>query len=499
MKMKKIFLCSVSVLVFASCSNDRLNPNEHSSTMDMDESIHFSSKISSRRPLTSRNAVPTIIIQNQYGQPVPNAQVLIGSAEGFPFKNNFKVSDKNGEIQNLNEWVTNEHITADAPGFIRQTLLSQDPGNIIIKLNRAALVTTSTISGQVTNLPVVDGDKNVDFGLVMAAMTRSDLLNFDLNSVMSPINDIMKVAGYEVPVPTNVSLPKQSETYFLNLNNEKPEYRFFTPSTSPRRLYAAAGRFPFKQVVDELRGGKPFYEVINYFEINGGGIRDVTPTNKVTKMDIPGNELKFTQNISVASPILNVDEVFVGISASEVSGFLIPTGIKNMKSNTTTALKSLANRPAFTVNIIKRQNEFMKSTPGADRLSASLLPYVANKKPNMLPLVNDPAVTQSNGYKVALPNAPSAAGVFALGVNMVISDIETSGTPEKPTTTLIRKWEVLGLKWPQQIQMPNWPLATKSKKRFEINYVGSLQDQNLDLGDALIKAATHVTHSSADF
>jgi len=492
--MKKTFLGLLSVFIIFGCSEDKTN---------LINITAASLKMSSWRPLATTNSVATLQVLNSLGQPIENSQVLIGSALGIPFENNLFVTNKNGMIENLTAWTTQEHITADAAGFVRQTLLSQNPGYIVIKLNTASLVNQSTITGQVTRLPVVNGDKNIDFGLVMAAMTRSDILNFDLDSVISPITDTMKVATSTVPVPTNVSLPKQQERYYFNLTVEKPQYRFFSPSIGHRQLFAAAGRFPFGTVVDELRSGKPFYDVINYFDLRGGGLRDVVMTGPVTTMDIPGDELAFTKPISIASPTLNAGEIFIALSASEISGFLIPTGIKKMAANTTAGLNALTNAPTLTINVIKKQSEFMAQTPGADRLSAALLPYSQNVKPTMLPLIGNPSVLNSNGYIVTLPALSNVTGVYPLAVSALISDIQKSGPADKPVLTLIRKWEILGTQWPAKIELPNWPLQinlqTTTQKHFEINYIGGLKNETVNLGDELINSATHVTHSSTDF
>ena len=485
-------LCILSVLVISGCSQDKKNPQ-----INITENYPM---VSTWKALNQEESAPSIIVIDSLNRPIANAQVLIGSAVGSPFKNNLFTTDKNGTITTITGWTIPAHVTADAPGFIRQTLLSQQPGLLTLKLNAVYLPTSAVVTGQVTALPVVDKDKMIDFGLVMSALTRADLLNFDLASVISPINDIMKVSSYEIPVPTNVSLPKQKESYIIGLTIEKPVYRYFSPTLGTRRLYAAAGRFPFKQVVDELRGGKPFYEVINYFDLRGGGFRDVTLNNTTTNLDIPANELSFTKPVSIASPQLNADEIFIGLTASEVSGYMIPTGMKNMASNTTVALNAIDNKPAFTVNVIKKQSEFMASTPGSDRLSASVLPYIANAKPNMLPLVSDPSVTNTNGYVITMPTAPNVAGIYSLAVTAMISDLVVSGPADKPVTEVVRKWEVLGNRWPATIQLPNWPLdQNTNKKRFEVNFVGGTIQQDVDLGNDLVNAATHVTHSSVEF
>jgi hypothetical protein len=491
--MKKIFLCIVSIALLSNCSKEQTQQDQFNITRQV-------SKISSRQALSPENPVPTVQVLDPYNQPIENATVLVGSALDNPFQNNLMLTDKNGMVQNLTDWATAEHVSAEATGFVRQTLLSQQPGHIVIKLSAASQTTKSTVIGKVTQLPVVDRDKNIDFGIVMSALTRSDLLNFDLNAVISPVNDIMKVANYTLPIPSNVSLPKQKENYVIGLTIEKPEYRFLSQTLGTRRLFAAAGRFPFKTVVDELRAGKPFYDILNYFDLTGGGIRDVNITaGQMTQIDIPGNELKFKKSISVNSPQVNADEVFVTLTASEVSGFMIPTGVRKMDSQSTTSLNVLESYPTFTVNVIKRQSEFMATNPGADRLSASLLPYKAKTQPTMLPLINDPSVTNSNGYVIQMPILNSVQGVYSLAVSAIISDIEITGPADRPVTDYVRKWEILGTQWPTKIQLPNWPLDTISKKRFEINYVGSLTAKNIDLGDALINSATHVTHSSTEY
>ncbi len=206
--MKIALLCLVSVFTIISCSKD--DKNLSTGLYNITENAP---QISSWQSINDIEATSSIQVLNQLNQPVVGAQVLIGTDTDAPFKNNLFITDKNGQIQNLSAWTMSAHITADAPGYVTQTLLNQKPGLVTFKLNPAYLNSQATITGQVTQLPVVDKDKQIDFGLVMSALTRADLLNFDLNSVISPINDIMKVASYTIPVPSNVSLPKQKESY----------------------------------------------------------------------------------------------------------------------------------------------------------------------------------------------------------------------------------------------------------------------------------------------
>ena len=161
-------------------------------------------------------------------------------------------------------------------------------------------------------------------------------------------------------------------------------------------------------------------------------------------------------------------------------------------------LNSLNNRPVFIVNVIKKQTEFNNSSVGSDRISASVMPYIANTKSEPLPLIENPTVNKDNGYLISLPPAPVQAGISELAVSAVISDLNEIQNGSEKITYVSRRWEIIGLNWTGQIQLPNWPLADMTtKKRFEVNFIGSSTQQKASL-DGIIDAATHVTHASTE-
>jgi len=172
-----------------------------------------------------------------------------------------------------------------------------------------------------------------------------------------------------------------------------------------------------------------------------------------------------------------------------------------MPSNTTATLNTLASQPSYVVSVLKKQSEFMSQAPGSDRLTASLLPYKAGQKTTLIPLIADPAISfQNNAYQIQMPPVEVNTGIYPLAISAAVSDIQTVTEGDKTITHLIRQWEILGTEWPENIELPQWPLAaTQGKRRLEVNYVAGNKDQNLNLGEELLKAATHVTHSSTDF
>ncbi|MFZ3230644.1 MAG: hypothetical protein WA160_10605 [Pseudobdellovibrio sp.] len=491
-KNSTLSVALVSSLFLFGCSQDKTE------TPKSEQSQKNESALQNNQSSILKAAIK-IQVLNRFGEPI-QAKILIGTADGIPFKGNFIATDAKGLATVPMDWTTPQHVTIDAAGYIRQTLLNQVPSDLTIKLNPNYLASRAEIKGQVTNLPVVNNDKFVDFALVMPGMSRSDLLNFDLNSVISPYNDSLTAAGQTNQIPSNIALPTQKESYIIPVTLTKPIYRMFTPTLGPKRVFAARGRFPFKEVVSELRKGKPFYELINYFSIQGGGFRDLTLLGQSTNLDFPGNEIEFKSSLTIQPPTANSDEVLLVLAVSDVANSLIPTDIKKVVDTNALTLSSLADKPAFVVSVIKRQAEFMTATPGADRLSAALTPYTANMKPILLPLVENPSIKNVNGFEITMPNAPLKSGINSLAISATISDIVEIQNGTDKITNINHRWEIIGLGWSPIIQLPNWPLADMAtKKRIEINFLGSTTNTTAQLDESLIQAATHVTHASTDF
>lgn len=441
-----------------------------------------------------------IKVINQFGEPVQGAQILIGDAQGSPFRNNFFKTDSTGRAIVPMEWNGPASVTVDAAGYIRQTLLSVAPGDLTLKMSNAYMAQRPEVRGQVTQLPVVNGDKLVDFALVMPAVSKVDMLNFDLGQVISPYNDTLTAAGQTSDIPSNVSLPKQNESYFINVTLDKPLYRLKVPNLGAKKFVAIRGRFVFKTVVGELRNGKRFDELINYFSILGGSTRETVLTGATTNLDIPGTEMEFKNTLSVNSANTAADELMLVLATNEMNGSMIPTDVKRTTNGQPTKLQSMTGKPAFVVSFLKKQSEFMSQAPGADRMSASLLPYTNGSAQRLLPLIGNPTIAASGNYVITLPAAPTTAGINAIAVSASISDLVETQDAGKTILIPNRKWDIIGLGWTQQISLPKWPLDNSTaRKRVEVNYIGSTSAKLTRLDNSLIENATHITHASTDF
>lgn len=480
-----------STLAFTGCNRDKNEKPESSSFSSTVARYAWSPK--------AENAAAQIRIVNHHGEPVAGAQILVGQAPGNPFRDNMVTTNAAGHAAVSSLWRTPAAVTVDARGYVRQTLLGQAPGNMTIKLNPAPLAQQAELRGSVTQLPVVDGDKLIDFALVMPAVSKADLLTFDMGQVISPYTDTMTAAGQTSEVPSNVSIPKQKESYFISVTLNKPAYRLKVATLGPKKFVTARGRFVFKDVVSELRKGTPFHELINHFTIHGGAIRDVAIVDQITQIDLPGNELQFANVIPVRTASANADEVQMVLATVDHSGSMIPTDVKKATHGQPLNLQSMAGRQAYIVNVIKKQSELMSNAPGADRMSASLVPYSANHTPTLLPLIANPSIRTGANYVINLPAAPSVNGINPTATAAAISDLVEVKEGNKTIILAVKRWEVLGAGWNQQIDLPQWALEGAGRKRVEVKYIGSNTSKSTDIDDRLINNATHVTHASADF
>lgn len=473
-------------------------------------------KMSRWYPSITPDAVPTIQVFNSANEPVKNAKVLIGNGQGANTIDHLLVTDENGQVA-APTWTETSHITVEAKDFIRQTLLNQNPGVLQVKLNDAYKNPRAVIKGQVTNLPVVNSDKNIDFALVIPTISKVDLLNFDIGAVISPYTDIISIIGIDSALPSNVSLPTQKESYFLPITLSKPEHRVYATTYGPKTYFAMAGKFPFKTVIGELQAGKKFYDIINNFSFVTGGLREITIASPTSELNIPGNEINFANQVQVKGSAVQADEVIMALAMNDLSGRFVPSDVKRLTPAQDMKLNVMAGQPTYVVSFLRKQADFDPATADqADRSSASMLKYTQDMTTSVLPLMAAPIISEDGGaYKIVIP-AGSTLGVDSetinpLAVSASISDIKTVQDGDLKVEIMNRRWEILGSSWPAEINLPAWPLqitdeadantpdTAASKRKFDVNLIGSQTTSQADLGDDLIKAATHVTHSAARY
>ena len=437
-----------------------------------------------------------IAVLDEDQKPLVGAQILIGAAQGS-IPDNFIVTDASGHVGLPVAWVSAEPVTIDAPGHLRATYYAQEPGARTYQLRKSFGNGQYQVRGLTQGHNIVNKDGYVDFGLVIPALTRNDILSFNLDKVISTQMDTIKVAGQELEIPTNVTLPRQKETYIVPISLEKPTYQMYFSDSGKHRLFAARGRFPFKDVVKELRNETPFYDLINYFEISGGGVKDVDIIGSITAADISVTSLNFARRASVTAPSIGSDETMLVIGIAEMSGLLFPTDVKKLKSEENRQISTLDNR-ALVFSLLKKTADMESDSSGADRLSAVLL-LADGAKPQFLPILPD--IRLAGNGDVLISKINSIGGVNALATYSVLSEMREVSQGTAKVTQRRPQWEVYGPAWLDTVALPEWPEGNPAsgRRRWEVNLLGSLNASQVELGPAMINEATHVTHTSLDF
>lgn len=492
--MKKLIVFAILPFLLANCSEDDKGGKSDKG------------KIANRQQFQLFNDLfqsNTIRIQNGDGAPIADAQILIGQAVGLPFTNNLLTTNENGEIEIPTEWTEPLALTVDAPGFVRVTYLNQTPQGLNIQLRpRNKTVVRNELQGTTIGHKVVEKDGLVDFGIVIPAMTKLDIMNFDMGQFISPVMETIEAAGQEVQVPSNIVLPTQKESYgIFPVTLSKEIYRFFTPVTGTQKLFAARGRFPFRSVVDSLRNGAEMADLINEFRIFGGQIKDVKiNAGSKNKQNFEIREMSFTEKRNFVAPQILKSQTIIAVSLLNQNNFLVPTDFKRVEANEKTELGILPKTEPLLAAVLKNRNEMNPDRPGIDRLSAVMTNFSDNESVDFLPLIPNPRF--NNTGDLDLPEVSNIKGVHQLATYSVLSQVvekkKADGTISK---SLNRAWEVYSNDWLSEVKLPEFPtdIQIAGKKQWDVVFIGSQNASQSSIGPAMIDAATHVTHSSVQF
>jgi len=483
MKGIKLFLSLfISITALTGCSKDKDDKGDKKEGRVLLGSFFGQQKI--------------LKITNELGQPLADAEVMIG------LKGELMKTSADGILEIPSTWLTAEPVTISARGHIRATYLARLPEAQTFVVRQALPVSKYELTGQTPGFQIVNGDGKIDFSFVMPTLKQEDLLRFDINMIISPEVDVITAAGQKMEIPSNVTLPKQKESYIIGVNLEKPKYRVYFDRPGRKNMFTSRGQFPFKKVVDDLRSGKQFYELINHFSVLGGSVRETDVTAPTQNFDIPITDMTFTQKMTVQNQQIGKDEVLLGAALSDYKGEMFPTDVKNLTAGGANALNVLAKSSAKVLSVLKRKNE-VESIKGLGRLSAVLLDFQDGVSPSHYALQEDPRVMSP--YYVQVRKVQPLKGVSELSTYAVLSSVKRETEKEIVHETLTTIWEVYAPGWVDQIEIPAWPSesAPSGDLRWSVALTGttgaSKVDQDLELGPSVMQAITHVTNASADF
>ncbi|HMN67970.1 MAG TPA: hypothetical protein PKC28_05470, partial [Bdellovibrionales bacterium] len=232
-----------------------------------------------------------ISVQDKMGQPIIGATIMFGFEPGNPFEGNVITTDGSGIAATPADWKAALPVTVQAAGFVSQTLPVTMPSDLIFALSTQEGMAELEVAGETTDFGRLRTDGKVDFGLVIPALNREQMLGFDLSTVISPKTDTITIIGNDVELPSNLTLPEQTESYIFPITFNKPGYRVYVRNPGPYTVSATHGQFPLQRVVNDIRDGKSMFELINHFKFLGAGQQPVDVQGDVPGQNVPVNQV----------------------------------------------------------------------------------------------------------------------------------------------------------------------------------------------------------------
>lgn len=454
--------------------------------------------------LLNRQSNMAVIIDSA-GRPVPNASILIGKKVGAPFENNFVTSDYFGHFVVPADWKSPQDLTIDAPGYIRATYVNVTRDRTTYQLANAPGREKLEISGNTINWEQLKKDGFIDFGLIMPMADKRGLLEFNIPNLLSPEVDKISAYGRDIFIPSNFSIPKQSENYILPVTVEKLRYRSYVRKPSKYSYYAAKAKFPFKDVIKELENGKTYFDVLNKIEFLGGAVADVDVVSQKTNLDLDVQSLKFQPLATVRS-----NAIATGFSQlisvwNEKGGLYFASDAKIFNSNESRQMKAARGNRHILLSIIGAQQKLKSQMVTLkEQMSRAMveLPSSGEARPSHLDLIAEP---KFNGSSVTA-TPPSASNFQPIGTHIALSDVDITDTEESYYESKTTLWEVYAEEWVANYDLPEWPgpLGQSLIKRLEVAYLAventaSKDPVDIEANPEMITTVTHVTKNAVDF
>jgi hypothetical protein len=441
-------------------------------------------------------AADSIKVLNEDNQPVANAIILLGFEKSNPFPGNELKTGNDGLTGVPTDWKAALPVTVQAAGYVTTTIPVLLPGEHTIYISRTEGNLNLEVAGMTQNFGRLITDGKVDFGMVIPAISRENMLSFDIGSIMSPQNDTIEIIGNSIDIPSNVTLPNQTENYIFPITLDKPAYRSYLREKGTYQMFAMRGQFPLKKVVDDIRGGKSIFEVINHFTFIGSGQKSVVVNNNVKNADIDVAQTAFNAGYNVKAPNFATDKVMLSLALSEKNSMFVPTDLKRLTPNQSLTLKTNATlgagynlsilvdeatniEPADT-SALRELNPltalanlpFGQQEPRVEPIAKSynfskmtftMNPVGATVTPKFLPMVDKPTIS-GNIMKMNVPAL--SAGLTPAAMYLVLTEIESLGSGSMKSERRTRLWEVWSSGWLPQVEMPKITFQKNPNRKY---------------------------------
>ncbi len=447
---------------------------------------------------TSKAVTPVagqIIVTDNTGAPIVDASVLIGVRENVPFPGNLLKTDAKGVVVIPGAWTDPQPVTIEAPAFVRTTWLSQSPTAVVLSPRRKAPAKSFEFKGKTTGYRNLAKDDWLDVGVVFPALRRDQLASLQVTDLISPQVDTLTILGQTIEIPSNISIPKQDERYFFTVTIDKPVFRTYLKEARTWKMAALHARFPFEQVVDDLRAGKSFYDVLNYFEFQSASLADISIAAPSTSRDMTVTDTSFDAKLDVAAPKFAAKYTMLAVAVTESAGLLYPTDVKKLQPSETRRLVTPKGASGYIVGAL-RETAAPAVGPAADALSAII---AKNNMTTRFEFLDVPGAPTARGSTLVLnPPKASVAAVTPAATYATLNKVDKITTGKTQLETKSPVWDVYSNGWSSSMDLPDFATKLTGTHRWEVLFGGAPTGTTVQLGPNLIDGLTHLSKSAAD-
>lgn len=468
-------------------------------------------------------AAERLTVVDDAGNPIAGATVLLGFEETAESPLQTTEADGSATVADLKSTLP---LTVSAPGYI--TVTHVQPGDTTIQLVPADPTSLFEVKGTTSGYGRLLSDGRVDFGLVIPALAREDMLSFDVSTIVSPSTDDISIIGNKIQIPSNLTLPEQRETFIFPITLNKPDYRMYVRKPGFYKFATTHGQFPLQRVVNDIRAGKSFFEVVNYFDFKEGAQRDLEIRGNMSGVDLAVNQVPFNSTFTVVAPAYDASVTMMSLGLLEQNGAFMPTDVKHVKSGESLDLKSnpgagrVANLSILLESGTATRERGLASwlrdwfapllgvlappapaaeKPDFNRLSFAFAPSAeGGVAPIFLPLIGKPSL---DGQVMTLPMPSAPAGLRPLAMYLSFAEIEDIENGNVKIERRTRIWDVWSDAWSARVELPKIVWTRRPDRRYRWDVLFLARPVNFsgesNVGPRVdLKSITHATRNSLD-
>lgn len=436
--------------------------------------------------------------------PVANAEVTVLSGEEFAISE--YVTDELGQVflpGDLKEPLT---IKLTAEGFIPEVSADLELSDYSFSLDEDESTFELEVSGKTINYGRLKKDGFIDFSLVIPALEAKDMIFFDVSNIISPLTDkiVLSNVGQEFDIPSNVSLPRQSESYlFFNIKFNKPEYRLKLSRQGTRNIVATHGKFNLKKVIKDRK--KSVLDLLKHFEFLSSGSKEKLFIKDTKEFDIDVNQVQFTKTQTITVPDYSEENTVISVGLANNGNKFYPTDVKRLLQKETKALKFPEDTKGSRILSVlldkdldfgkndEEDNSEEKKNSGIAQMSLAF--SEPNSSIDFLNLVEPPAVSDKT-ISISPPQLPSY--LKESGVLVILSEIEKIKGGSFDTEKRTRIWQGRSYSWISNFDIPEVAKDLDPEKHYRWEVLFMAQDKKANLPNT-IENITHVTRNAFDF